>query len=156
MSSVLCDKRMPIKTKGKVYKTAVRPALLYGSECWAPLKQHQQKIHTTEMKMLRWAGGVTMEDKVRNEFIRGTFKVRPINEKIKENRLRWYGHVMRREEDHIVKTALRLEESRAGRGRPHPTWLSTIQKDMRNDNLEETTIQNRRSWRIMIRRADPK
>ena len=31
-SGVLCDKRMPVKMKGKVYRTVVRPAMLYGAE----------------------------------------------------------------------------------------------------------------------------
>ncbi|KAL0870658.1 hypothetical protein ABMA27_005605 [Loxostege sticticalis] len=57
LSGVLCDTRMPVKTKGKIYKTAVRPAMLYGAECWTALKKHEQQLHTAEMKMLRWAGG---------------------------------------------------------------------------------------------------
>jgi len=35
---VLCDKRVPIGLKGKIYRMVVRPAVLYGSECW-PLKK---------------------------------------------------------------------------------------------------------------------
>ena len=30
MSGVICDRRVPARVKGKVYKVAVRPAMLYG------------------------------------------------------------------------------------------------------------------------------
>jgi len=32
-SGVLCDKKVPLKMKGKFYRTAVKPATLYGTEC---------------------------------------------------------------------------------------------------------------------------
>ena len=35
---VLCDKRVPLGLKGKVYRMVVRPAVLYGLECW-PLQK---------------------------------------------------------------------------------------------------------------------
>ncbi|KAH1224161.1 hypothetical protein GmHk_11G031444 [Glycine max] len=53
-SGVLCDAKVPIKLKGKFYRTAVRPAILYGTECWAVKSQHENKIGVAEMKMLRW------------------------------------------------------------------------------------------------------
>ena len=37
-SGVLCDKRMPVKLKGKVYRTVVRPAMLYRADTWATTK----------------------------------------------------------------------------------------------------------------------
>ena len=93
-SGVLCDKRMPVKLKGKVYRTVVRPAMLYGAETWS------------EMRMLRWMCGVTRKDKIRNEHIRGTTKVVQVSRKITERRLKWYGHVMRMEEDHVVRRVM--------------------------------------------------
>jgi hypothetical protein len=33
VSTVLCDPRVPLKLKGKFYKTAIRPAILYRAEC---------------------------------------------------------------------------------------------------------------------------
>lgn len=156
LSGILCDSRMPIKVKGNVYKRAVRPALLYGSECWPMRKTDEQKIHTTEMKMLRWSGGVSKMDKIRNEYIRGTFKVAKIHEKLSENRLRWYGHVMRRDEDHMTKRVMNIEDGKRGRGRPPMTWLRTIQNDMIANNTTKETTHNRTVWRRSTRRADPK
>jgi hypothetical protein len=41
-SGVLCDPRVPLKLKGKFYRTAIRPAMLYGAECWPTKRRHAQ------------------------------------------------------------------------------------------------------------------
>ena len=56
-----------MKLKSKLYKTVVRPAMVYGSECWALRKQDEQRLHTTEMKMLRWSQGKTRNDRIKNK-----------------------------------------------------------------------------------------
>ena len=40
-SGVLCNGKIPLKLKRKFYRTAIRPVLLYGSECWAIKYQHE-------------------------------------------------------------------------------------------------------------------
>ena len=39
VSGVMCDSKMPVKWKDKVFKTIIRPAMTYGSECWAVKKK---------------------------------------------------------------------------------------------------------------------
>ncbi|KAM3964580.1 LOW QUALITY PROTEIN: uncharacterized protein ACR2FA_001549 [Aphomia sociella] len=142
---------MPIRTKGKVYKTAVRPVLLYGSETWVTTKTHEQKLHTTEMRMLRWAVGVTLKDKVGNEYVRGSFKVAPITEKISESS-RWYGHVIRISNSHVVKKCLSIATQKRGR---QTTWMTCVQRDMKKCGLSTDEAYQRSKWRLKIKKADP-
>jgi len=51
-SGVLCDKRMPVRLKGKVYHMVVRPAVLYGAKCWPIKKTQVQKLMVVEMRMI--------------------------------------------------------------------------------------------------------
>jgi hypothetical protein len=52
-SGALCDLRVPLKLKGKFYRTAIRPAMLYGVECWPTKRRHIQQLSVAEMRMLR-------------------------------------------------------------------------------------------------------
>ena len=93
---VMCDKKMHIKLKDKIYKTIVKPAIIYGSECWAVKKNDTQKLHTTEMRMLRWAGCKTKKDHINNEDIWREANVEPMTTFLRKKRMRWYGHVGRK------------------------------------------------------------
>ena len=39
-TGVLCDRNILLWLKGKFYRTAIRPALLYGTEYWAIKRYH--------------------------------------------------------------------------------------------------------------------
>ena len=73
---------------GKFYRTVIKPALSYGTECWVIKRHHAQKMSVTEMRMLRLMCGNTRRDKVRNEDIRIKIGVAFIKEKMRENRRR--------------------------------------------------------------------
>ena len=63
---MMCVRNIPAKSGYKVYKTAVRPATVYGAECWAVSNKGERTLHPTEMRMWRWAGGKTRLDHVSN------------------------------------------------------------------------------------------
>ena len=66
MSGVICIRRVPAIVKGKVYKVAVRPAMLYGLETVALTKRQEAEMEVTELKMLLFSLGLTRMDKLRN------------------------------------------------------------------------------------------
>ena len=55
------------EAEGKVYKTVVRPDLLYGAETWATTGRQEARLEVNEMRMLIWMCGVTRRDMIRNE-----------------------------------------------------------------------------------------
>jgi hypothetical protein len=56
--------------QAKFYRAVIRPAMLYGAECWPTKRRHAQQLGVAEMRMLRWMCGHTRNDRVRNDDIR--------------------------------------------------------------------------------------
>nr|GEU91894.1 hypothetical protein [Tanacetum cinerariifolium] len=48
----LCDRNVPLKLKGKFYRVAIRPAMLYGSECWPITKALANSMELSELRMI--------------------------------------------------------------------------------------------------------
>ena len=67
LTGVLYDRKIPLRLKAKVYEAIIRPALTYGSECWAMKVTNKRKIAATEMRMLRGILGVSRREHMRNE-----------------------------------------------------------------------------------------
>ena len=88
---VLCDRKFLSRLKGKFYRVAIRPALLYGTECWPVKKTFEYKMKVAEMSMVSWMCGNTMMD--RNRKFRERLEVAPICAKMRKNRLRWFRRV---------------------------------------------------------------
>ena len=111
VSGVMCDRKMPVELKAKVFKTIIRPAMTYGSECWAVKKKDERKLNSAEMKMLREARGETRLDHIRNDDIRKEAHVKPFETFLENKRLKRLGHCLRREPNHISAKSQRLEVS---------------------------------------------
>nr|GEW80427.1 ataxia telangiectasia mutated family protein [Tanacetum cinerariifolium] len=141
-SGVLCDKRIPLKLKGKFYRAAIRPARLYGSECWPITKALAFRVEVAELRMLRWTCGKTMVDMISNEI-----------DKMREGR--WFGHVKRRPQSAPVRRveAMVVEGSRR-RGRPKLRWEDRLKMDMKELRLSEDMTSDRNAYEVVHQEID--
>ncbi|XP_071728670.1 uncharacterized protein [Rutidosis leptorrhynchoides] len=83
----------------------------------------ERRMEVAEMRMLRWTCGKTMLDMIPNSVFKENLEVRSISDKLREGRLRWFGHVRRRPLTAPVRKveALTVDGVRR-RGRPTRRW----------------------------------
>ncbi|KAF3667539.1 Myosin-9 [Capsicum annuum] len=114
------------------------------------------KVARKELKKLKMEVGVTVLKgvtvqllKVRNETIREKVGVTSVECKMREARLRWFGHVKRRGMDAPVRRCERLamDGFRRGRGRPKKYWGEVIRRDMEQLQLTEDMTLDRKAAR---------
>nr|XP_043639362.1 uncharacterized protein LOC122610435 [Erigeron canadensis] len=143
-TGVMCDKRIPLKLKEKFYRVAIRPTMLYGSECWAMTKAQAARIEVDEMRMLRWTCGKTLADRIPTGVFRAELEVRTIINKLREERLRWFGHVRRRDETAPLRRAESIHvDGIRRRGRPKMRWGDRLAKDLIELGLSEDMTSDR-------------
>lgn len=90
---------------------------------------------------------MTRLDKIRNQYLRGSFQSRPNIRKNTESRLQG-GTAYTKEMKIIneVKIALILPEEKRSRDRPRLSSWSNIARHMKKAQLSEPTTQDRLSW----------
>ena len=70
-------------------------------------------------------------DRIRNVRIRGTTKVGEISKKVQESRMKWYGHILGREEEYVGKRVMGMEvPGKRRERRPKRRWLDSGKKDL--------------------------
>ena len=57
--AVFMDKNLTLYTKRMTYNACVLSVLLYGSECWIPLRKHIQKLNNFHHRCIRTIVGIT-------------------------------------------------------------------------------------------------
>ena len=111
-------------------------------------EEHVKKLEVVEMRCLRAIRGVTRRERMRNEDIRQELKVAELREKIRECRLRWYGHVKRMEENKFVRWSAERREPGTRRRES-----DGVRDDGRVVDLEK--VDDRIEWRKVSRRLNP-
>ena len=124
--------------------------LLYGAETWPLKKTEERLLCRKEMRMLRWAQGVSLKEHKKNEEVWQQAGVECIEEKLRDARLRWIGHVERRELEHHLRRAVELPEAgKRKRGRPAKRRIDVVEEDLRR-GMKKEDANNRKKWRQLL------
>jgi hypothetical protein len=84
--------------------------------------------------MLRWICGNAIRDRVGNDDIRKRLEVKPVEEKLVQHRLKWFGHIQRRSAEAPVRNGVirRTGNERRGRGKPNLIWEESVKRDLKD------------------------
>jgi hypothetical protein len=117
-----------------MYQALVRSILLYGAETWTLNTQQANKLLENEMDFWRRSARKSKKEKVRNGTNRAIMEVgKNILEVNEENRLRWFGHVIRMPGNRLPRKILEWKsEGTRRRGRPKERWIYGVRRSMTN------------------------
>jgi len=83
--------------------------MLHGSETWPVPKENEVKRQRAEMRMVRWMRNVKVKDIAPSKELRERLGIDDIILILQQNRLRLYGHVLRKEDIDWVKKCMEYE-----------------------------------------------
>jgi len=118
--------------------------MLHGSEAWPVRKENEVAPQWAGMRMVRWMSGMKLQDRIPSKGLRERLRLDGIISVLQWNRLRWYGHVLRKEDNDWVKKCIEYEvEGARPRSRPKKTWTEIVKKDCQTHGLNREDAMDR-------------
>ena len=107
IAPLLLNKDLDLVKRCHSYEACHRPGLMYCSETWVQTEAISSSIKKTPrrvIKALRRTKGVTYKDRVTNKAVIKNTGLVDLDKLHLRSRLRWSGHVHRRENEHALKS----------------------------------------------------
>ena len=156
IASLLTNGHIPLRSRGSIYSACIRPVLLYGTETWSFTKRMEDRMQACDRRMLRYMAGVTLADRIPSEEVASRCGVEEVAALMRRGRLRWFGHVLRRNGAGLLGEVMELNVPGVrSRGRPRKQWKDNIKEDMKTLNLREESAYDRDVWREAIKPSNP-
>ena len=156
ISSLLTNRSIPLWSRGRAYDACIRPVLLYGSEGWPMTDRLRAVLTGCDRRLLRYMAGITWRDHVSSAEVADRCGVELLEGVLRRRRLRWYGHVARRDIEEPLGNILNFEApGRRPPGRPKKSWKRTVEEDMRVVGAKKEDALDRDRWKCLIKRQTP-
>ena len=139
--------------KDKVYCCCVRSAILYGSETWCLKENEKAILRRMEKAMVRAMCGQKIVDRKTNEEQMDMLGLKETIDRLATaNGVRCYGHVLKRDDDSVLRVALNLEVTgKRKRGRLKKTWKKQVEEETEKIGLKKEDTLRRDKWRKGVR-----
>ena len=149
LASLLTNKGIPLKCRAHVYEMCVRSVLIYGAETWPLSLRLVELLRSTDRRMLRYMAKVRLKDKVTSEEVARRCGLPELPVRLRQRRLRWFGHVRRANGDVINEVYNLSVDGCRPPGRPK-TWQACIHEDLESLEVSEDTALDRSRWKRVI------
>ena len=103
------------------------------------------------MRMVRWMCGIKLKDRLLSKELRERLGIDDIALVLQQNRLRWHGHELRKDDDWVKKCMEYEVEGPRPRGRPMRTWREVVREDCQARILNKEDAMDRCKCRKMIK-----
>jgi hypothetical protein len=82
--------------------------------------------------------------------------VAPVEEKLAQHRLRWFGHIQQRLAEAPVRSGvIRRTGNERGRGRSNLTREQSVKRDLKDWGITKELALDRREWKLAIHVSEP-
>ena len=123
--------------------------MLHGSETWPVRKENVVALQRAVMRMVRWMCGTKLKDRLPSKELRERLGIDDIALVLQQNRMRWYGHMLRKEDNDWVKKCMEYEVEGP---RPKRTWREVVkEEDCQARKLNTEDAMDRSKWRKLIK-----
>ena len=150
---LLRGRRFFLRMKGMVYRCCVRLAMLYESETWRLRETEMAILKRSERAMVRSMCGLKLVNRKKMEDLVEMLGLKETWDRmVKTNGVRWYGHVIRGDDDNILKKAMMMEvNGKRKRERPKLTWRRQVEESVKKVGLKIEEAGDRTRWREGVR-----
>lgn len=121
----LKERQPPVKLGSLLFETVIAPAMVYGTQATALTKRSRKSLRRYQQQIYgQIESACQIEDRSAKD------APRSITKWIRILQLRYWGHIVRRPDNHLIKLAAEYRLPHRKRGRPSYTWWDTIAQSM--------------------------
>ena len=131
-----------------MFDACILPVLTYGAETLPLTKASENKLRIAQRAMERSMLGISLRDKITNQWIRQQTKIVDVMERISSLKWNWAGHIARMTNDRWTKTKTNMNwrpPTTRPMGRPPERWTNSIKRTAGTNWQQLAT--NRSKWK---------